>query len=1197
MKLGVPWGVKKIRPEARETAIEAARRSGVSLDEWLNSVILQQAEQQGIDPQAHGRNGEAGAELAGVNHRLDDLTRRIDQLMRSGPAAYAPPRSRIAAAAEQLAGAKRPPSARPNVPLPPGLDRALSEIGARRRALNGEPAEAAPPPPRQPEPIAPPAPVAAAPAPAPAPAPMQTPMPAQNLIGLEDQLRHITDQIETLRKPGIEEAISALRGELGEIGHALSEAMPRHAIETLERQIAGLSQRIEDGRQAGVDHQALAGIEHGLAEVRDALHGLTPAESLVGYNEAANQLAHKIDLIVAQNDPAAFRQLQNAVITLRDMANHVASDEAVNQLAAHVHELAVKIDHVAHAAQRGDAFNQLDQRISALADSLAARQQNGGDAFSRLEQRISALADSLAARQQNGGDAFSRLEQRISALADALATRQQNGGAVSPQMEALVQSLADKIDQIQDSRGDNVAIAHLEDRIVKLVEKLDQSESRLGQIEAIERGVGDLLVQIEDIRADKQASDLRADGQPAVDELKHDMARTQDALEAVHGTLGHLVDRLAMIEQGMRAAEPAPAPAAPAPEVATFPEEAPLPAVDTAALHAVGEVAPEPPPLLLTEPAPAPEQTQPIQPAPEPESAFEPPPLLLTEPAPAPEQAQPVEPAPEPEPAFEPPPLLLTEPVSAPGQAHPIEPAFEPEPAVEPPPLLLTEPAPPVQAPAVQAPPVKVQPRPKAATSLPLNPEPQPDLPLEPGSGRPKFNARVAVSESALGGAGPAVAPATGNKSNFIEAARRAARAALQQGQNAAPGAEPPPNQGAPKGSSLRNKVMKRMKSLLIAASIIAIVVGAFQVAGNFINFRDEIQGKADTGKADTAKTDSGKVATSAPGAAQPSRNLGGDHAMVPTVGVPAATGTLGATPSLFEPPALGTPKTSGKGDTKTETKNDITGSIPQSASGTGVGAGAGADLEHLPAAIGSMRLREAALGGDAGAAYEVAARFAAGRGVTANLHEAALWFERAAQRGLAPAQFRYASMLEKGQGVKKDLAEARRFYLAAAEQGHAKAMHNLAVLYAEGVDGKPDYAAAVKWFRQAALHGVADSQYNLGVLAARGLGTEKSFAESYKWFALAAAQGDHESAKKRDDVASRLDAAALAAAQQAVKRFHAMPQPKKATAVPKPNGGWDNVAGQPAPTPTPKAKPQPPQRSHPSQAPLSLGSFTIGKR
>ena len=48
MKFGVPWSVKGIRPEARETAEEAARRSGMSLGEWLNSVIIQQAEQEGV---------------------------------------------------------------------------------------------------------------------------------------------------------------------------------------------------------------------------------------------------------------------------------------------------------------------------------------------------------------------------------------------------------------------------------------------------------------------------------------------------------------------------------------------------------------------------------------------------------------------------------------------------------------------------------------------------------------------------------------------------------------------------------------------------------------------------------------------------------------------------------------------------------------------------------------------------------------------------------------------------------------------------------------------------------------------------------------------------------------------------------------------------------------------------------------------
>jgi localization factor PodJL len=146
--------------------------------------------------------------------------------------------------------------------------------------------------------------------------------------------------------------------------------------------------------------------------------------------------------------------------------------------------------------------------------------------------------------------------------------------------------------------------------------------------------------------------------------------------------------------------------------------------------------------------------------------------------------------------------------------------------------------------------------------------------------------------------------------------------------------------------------------------------------------------------------------------------------------------------------------------------------------------------------------------------------------------------------------------------------------------------MHNLAVLYAEGIDGKPDYGTAVQWFRKAAQRGVADSQYNLGVLCARGLGTAASYAEAYKWFALAAAQGDKEAAKKRDDIAAHIDAATLGAAQQAVTAFVAEPQPEEATVVAAPPGGWDHATGEPPP----RVKPRP-------AGPMSLGSFTVGKR
>jgi localization factor PodJL len=1106
MKFAVPWSVKGIRPEARETAKEAARRSGMPLGEWLNSVILQQAEQDGAS--AYGDDDDAyGQELATVHQRLDDITRRIETFTKKSPAAYAPKAARgepapsqqsieTAQLAQLIARldqridqmqaiprmmaappmapqmphpqmAPRPPQ--PPMP-PPALDRAVAEIAARQRSLNG----GAPAPGRTQQPV-PPQVQAYAPPQQPLP-PVLTPVPTQDLSGLEEHLRQITDQIETLRRPGVEEAINALRGELGEIAHALSDAMPRQAIDAIEKQIQGLTHRIAEGRQAGVDAGALSGVEHGLAEVRDALRGLTPAESLVGFNEAVGGLAHKIDLIVAQKDPATLGQLEHAITTLRDMAGHIASNETVGRLAAQVHELAQRIEHYGAGSGAGDALNSL--------------------------------------------------EHRISALADALAERSQNGTAVPPRLEALVESLSDKIEQIQQTRGDS-AVGHLEDHIVTLVKRLDASDSRLGHLEAIERGLGDLLVHIEEMRAGKGGSGPREENQGVL-ELKHDIARTQNALDAVHGTLGLMVDRLATIERDVRGAR------------------SPLDLEATEITQPVGKIAARAvngaPPASMPQPA-------------------------MQAPMPQPPQAPPM---PQPAP---------------PAQQQP-------------------RPQPPVQQPAPQQA-AKPQRLPQAAR-LPINPDLPPDQPLEPGSGAPRFQAnaaaRIAASEAALGGARPQPNGPAG-KSGFIAAARRAAQSAIETATPRKPAVEAVDVAyfDDSERPTLRASIMKRVKTLFIAASIVAIVIGGIQIVGNVFNIGGAPREQNAQGlnrAPDTTESDENTAAGAEPALPDNRPTMPLAPPMMPGTMSPQPNGSAPAAvppqtmltpgqqpPSLLSPSAITAPNA------------DITGSIgrnpirqnpvrPAPAPTPVAAAPAKSEADKLPIALGGTKLRSAAAGGDAAAAYEVALRFAEGRGIPADPEEAARWYERAASKGLPPAQFRYASLLEKGIGVRKNLGQARRLYLAAATQGHAKAMHNLAVLYAEGIEGKPDYGTAALWFRKAAQHGIADSQYNLGVLCARGLGTDKNVAEAYKWFALAAAQGDREAAKKRDDVAAHLDAQELASARDTARSFVAEPQPNEANNVPVPQGGWDDATTN---APQPAGKPRGTRAVSASVAPLPM--------
>src|SRR6185295_893817 len=62
-------------------------------------------------------------------------------------------------------------------------------------------------------------------------------------------------------------------------------------------------------------------------------------------------------------------------------------------------------------------------------------------------------------------------------------------------------ALIERLDRVQLSQGDQLALGALEDRIARLAEKLDASDARMGQLDSIERGLADLLVHLEEMRS------------------------------------------------------------------------------------------------------------------------------------------------------------------------------------------------------------------------------------------------------------------------------------------------------------------------------------------------------------------------------------------------------------------------------------------------------------------------------------------------------------------------------------------------------------------------------------------------------------------------------------------------------------------------------------------------------------------------
>ena len=838
----------------------------------------------------------------------------------------------------------------------------------------------------------------------------------------------------------------------------------------------------------------LAGIERALGDIREALRSLTPAEQLAGYDEAIRNLGAKLDLILRSNDdPSTVHQLESAITVLRSIVSNVASNDALERLAGDVHTLSAKVDQMSRAESNSDSFAILEQRIAALTSTLESHERPAATDHSEfIESALRSLSERLD-RIPAGNDnasAFAHLEQRVSYLLERLEASADQPAAAGPAIDLgrIEEGLHDILRSLERQHANLVALA---DNGRNSAPQMDP-----GIVDAVKR-------ELSDIRFSQSETDRR----------------TQDLLETVHNTLGHVVDRLSMIEgdlRAVRAAPVAPQPvASPAPAIFEVPEEAPRGAMPSQAF--------EPPPFS---------QPQASQPKPE-----------LPNPAAMQEQF-----------------------VAAPREfqaARELEPAQPSSPQV-------SAPIPPRAISEILEP-HAASPRAAIVPDLP------PDHPLEPGT-RPTSRVsspseRIAASESAISeiAAGPKEPVSS---SSFIAAARRAAQAAA---------AAAPPNEKASRsaakaaakdkggdktkaGDKAPSNITSKVRSLLVGASVVVIVLGTFKMAMTLL----------DTGTPPPmpAMENSPEPSAAAPapapeeGSAKPAAPAGATRSMLmsPTPvdrqsNNSAAPNTLDSARVTIPPRAAALPISG----------NDITGTIPTSSPTSSMAPVTTGKLskvqvppsEHLPAGIGGPALRTAALKGDPTAAYEVAVRFAEGKGVAANLDEAAKWYDRAARAGVVPAVFRLGTFYEKGLSVKKDVDIARRYYLQAAERGNAKAMHNLAVLDADGGGKGANYKSASQWFRKAADRGVADSQFNLGILYARGIGVEQNLAESFKWFSLAAAQGDVDSGRKRDDIARRLDAQSLAAAKLAIQTFTPEPQPDDAVKVATPPGGWDLAPAQ----------------------------------
>jgi localization factor PodJL len=525
MKPGIPWSVKGIEPETREAAKDAARRSGMTLGEWLNSKILDSAEEHGSAPAArHQRTAPARAE---TSIRLEDIAEQLARIARreqnTAPASYASENryedeENLTKILNRIESNERQ------------TVEAFTAVNERLAVLSRQVLQTAKMP------------------------TISKPEEPAAFKSLETAVRNIVEHIE-ISERRTRDTLKSMQDRMAEMAQRATSSASEQVLQSapaftsLESRLNELSTRVERS-----ENKSDAGLSNILREELAQL-----AERIETVRESAEVLASKAQTAAVQTSQAELREIEQRILKLLKEAQTAFSGQGgsssaeMQRLRAEVGLLNQRID-----SARTDTASQRDvQALRVALEQLSTRVAQGPDMrpLADMDKRLVDITQRLEQSQQSA----------------------RNG----PQLGDLERRMAELDHRLNDAlqaQGDGQAQLALEQKIAEVADRLGQAEHQLGHLETIERAINQLFDSVEQGRdwakdvAEDAASrmadrllnapgaapllqgsspELRAleEGLQAVRESAFSAdKRNQETLRAVHDTLEQIVTKLAELE-------------------------------------------------------------------------------------------------------------------------------------------------------------------------------------------------------------------------------------------------------------------------------------------------------------------------------------------------------------------------------------------------------------------------------------------------------------------------------------------------------------------------------------------------------------------------------------------------------------------------------------------------------------------------
>lgn len=524
MKTSIPWSIKGIEPEARAAAKSAARRSGLTLGQWLNTVILDTGDDDDdadyVDYSHRVPHRNAGRQPAPryeeeIQDRLDDLTIQISQLTRRQsetavsrvvePTLDLEP---VTDAVRDLVG-RVERSERRSVDTLETFDKRLLQMSerlstefAKRESKSASSSDEAH---------------------------------EENFEAFEKALKNIVDHIEQTDRRNTDN-IAQINARLGELAltnksnTATAETEKAKGISYLEQQLAEMAERIERAERGKTDTNAITTIESRVSELSNELRRrddertenleseigvLSSIESRV--SELSNELRRRdselnnfalrsdLENVASRSELSEFASRSElSQFAPRSELDKFASHSDLSQFASRseLSQFAPRseLDNFASRKELGQFASRSDLKGLASRDDLQLIQariqeivnrldDSSSDApIARMQQEIALLSEGLSSQKLEA--ASSAEVQGLKRTIDAVATQLREISEFSADPEVAVQRIEDEITSLSQSVADlsiesasNRELTELRDKFEQIAQDVYTQQRVLGQID------------------------------------------------------------------------------------------------------------------------------------------------------------------------------------------------------------------------------------------------------------------------------------------------------------------------------------------------------------------------------------------------------------------------------------------------------------------------------------------------------------------------------------------------------------------------------------------------------------------------------------------------------------------------------------------------------------------------------------------